>query len=431
MKSVFLILTLLAAKAVSQACDAGLLDSYDLESSKYVLKEKNVVCPIAKKNCCNYQAQLQIYKKWVVNRERKKILGIYKEFRHALSNIHKVYARIEGFAQIVYDNTIDIPKSNCNKIAKTINKVLASKHEKMVAAAARKAFKFLYESRRGFYCTICDQRNHKYFNLKAETVTVGRGFCSLMIKNTLNYFLYRFVHFMKITRLYGEFMTKCNLDGRYFINRYLKHDMKFYRQNIILEETKDCKKALKTPEAFRFCAPLCQRFNPVKYDKYFEGELDKMFAFERTLVRMSDEADAAYLKKTTPKDLNIHKNPKQRILAEKKKKSKKPKKEDEDVNEISKFNQEFKTALIAPITYKFDEDLTIKHTINYDESIIGVGLDKIYELLKFKMFIDKKGVNWYIAGKTASITRGSAVNAFAKANPGGNAKELDKLLGDL
>lgn len=31
----------------------------------------------------------------------------------------------------------------------------------------------------------------------------------------------------------------------------------------------------------------------------------------------------------------------------------------EDINEISQFNKEFKTALIRPITYNFKEDLSI------------------------------------------------------------------------
>ena len=60
---------------------------------------------------------------------------------------------------------------------------------------------------------------------------------------------------------------------------------------------------------------------------------------------------------------------------------------DEDVNEISQFNKEFKTALIRPITYDFEEDLSIKHRIDFESSIVATGLDKIYDLTKFKTIV--------------------------------------------
>lgn len=69
------------------SCNKTLMDSYDIEGSWYPVPEKNAMCPMAnKRNCCNYHAQLDIYKKWFMQGERKKILELYKTYTNALGN---------------------------------------------------------------------------------------------------------------------------------------------------------------------------------------------------------------------------------------------------------------------------------------------------------------------------------------------------------
>lgn len=415
-------------------CFRRLLESYDISGSDHILPYNNRLCPLAKFNCCSYKAQLDIYKKWVVAHERKKIIDIYKEFENAFENIFDTFAKVEGLAQIAFENTIDIPKSNCNKVADAILKFKVSVLKDQVVNAAKKAFKFLYESRRGFYCAICDQRTHKYFNLRAEELMINENFCNQMVKNTMNFFLFRFVHFMKISRLYAEFLTKCDLDGKYYPHRYLKHSIKFFRRNEIMMEVNDCKKGLKAEEAYRFCNAFCTRFNPVKYDEFFEGELDKLFSYEKTLATMAEEAHEKYENDNGEKPLDMTAPQHKRMLSEAKSKSKSDvKKQDENVNEISKFNEEFKTALIRPITYSFEEDLTIKHIINFDESVLEPGLDKVFDLMKFKFVMKPKGVDFHAYGKSAGINKDSAIDAFSKLNPGNkmDKAELDKMLKSL
>lgn len=415
-------------------CDSKLLESYDIAGSFQVLPYQNRLCPMARHNCCSYKAQLDIYKKWVVTGERKKIIEIYREFKNAYKNIFDAFVKIEELAEVVYENTADYAKSNCNKIADTIMQFKASALKEQVVNSAKKFFTFIYKSRRGFYCALCDQRNHKFFNLRAEELTINKGFCSGFVENTMNYSLFRFVHFMKISRLYAEFLTKCNLEGRYFPHKYLKHSIKFFRRNEIMMEVNDCKKGLKSEEAFRFCSGYCTRFNPVKYDKYFEGELDKLFSYEKTLNSMTEEAHRKYEESQQEPALDINNpHPNGRILTEKKKKKSNVKKQDEDVNEISKFNEEFKTALVRPITYKFEEDLTIKHIINFDESILVPGLEKTYDIMKFKFNMNRRGINFYNYGRSASITRDSAIDAFTKLNPNNkmDKAEFDRLMNSI
>ncbi len=73
--------------------------------------------------------------------------------------------------------------------------------------------------------------------------------------------------------------------------------------------------------------------------------------------------------------------------------------------------------MIRPITYNFDEDLSIKHRIDYETSIVGTGLDKIYDITKYKTIVKEKGIDFYVFGKAASINKGSAMRVFKNANP--------------
>ncbi len=49
----------------------------------------------------------------------------------------------------------------------------------------------------------------------------------------------------------------------------------------------NCKASLKTPEALKYCQGYCAHFNPIVYNKYFEGEIDKLFSYEKALRNLA------------------------------------------------------------------------------------------------------------------------------------------------
>ena len=89
----------------------------------------------------------------------------------------------------------------------------------------------------------------------------------------------------------------------------------------------------------------------------------------------------------------------------------------EDINEISQFNKEFKTALIRPITYNFKEDLSIQHIISFTMSIFATGIDKIYDLATYTSTVKAQGIDFFVYGKSASINKGTAITVFQKSDP--------------
>jgi len=79
-------------------CNKTLMDSYDIEGSWDKVKDRNLICPMANKhNCCSYHAQLDIYKKWIMQGEGRKVRELYKTYASAIG---KFYQTSNG--QILY-----------------------------------------------------------------------------------------------------------------------------------------------------------------------------------------------------------------------------------------------------------------------------------------------------------------------------------------
>ena len=75
----------------------------------------------------------------------------------AYESIFETFKEVEEMAETVRDNTSDnVDGSNCYKISNAIKTFNAYAYKDLVLKKAKQAFKFLYEARRGFYCSICD-----------------------------------------------------------------------------------------------------------------------------------------------------------------------------------------------------------------------------------------------------------------------------------
>jgi hypothetical protein len=407
-------------------CDRYIMESYDLDGRETQSEAKNIICPGVSANCCDYRAQLQIYKKFVVANEGERIKKFYDEFSKAYELIFESFTEIEDLAKTIRERTEEIPNSNCNKFAKTIEFVKVSRMYPKFKLSVKKAYDFLLKSRQGFYCSLCDAKTHEFFNITTKEMKTSWGFCGKMVEETMNYFNFKYNYFLKFSRLYSEFVAKCDLRGIYRKNKFIKNEMKFYRQDKIVGSLAKCEKGFERPGAMNACASFCKRFNPVKYDEFLEGEIDKLFTYQNTLKHMIIKKKEKYEKDIKAEE-DFHKS--ERKLQEVKE-VKQTVRLDEDENQINSFNKAFKTAFVRPITYNFDHDLQIKFHVNFDESLFAGGVERLYDLVDFKTIIKKKGINFYNYGEMASIDKDAAMKVFEKLNPN-NAKaenEFNKML---
>lgn len=270
-----------------------------------------------------------------------------------------------------------------------------------------------------------------------------------MIQETMNYYIFIYHYFMKISRLYATQLVKCDLRGIYFPNRYIPHHIKFFRRNEIFMTINTCKTNLTNPTALKNCEGYCSLFNPTTYNKYLEGDLNKYFAYQMSIDNMSKKLQEDY------DEENKFKGPVSgRLLADQFKKIRKAAKKtskgrilaedklshpdfdqdgkmNEDVNVISQFNKEFKTALVRPITYNFNEDTTTQHQVDYEASLYNMGIDKIYNLPKYRVVLREYGIDYFTISQGAVINKNNAIKVFQKIDPSNldaGARELMNVL---
>ena len=427
MKTALMLFVLFLSANASKECNPFLLESYDIPGARQVQKDLSLMCPAVKNNCCTKKAELKIYQKWVINKERTKILDVYKEFINTFNNIFDTYERIEKFADIIYETTMDGRSPNCNKMAKAISEFEASKLKTQVLEAAKKAFKFLYESRRGFYCSLCEQENQKFYDLDSMKIASSSSFCAEMVTKTFNFYIFKYEYFMKVSRLYGEFMTKCDLYGHYNQSAHLTYTMKFFKEKETLAEIKKCREGLATEDAYEKCADYCEHFHPIRYDQMLEGQLGQLYEYEKKLRRLADKKEKIFNLKTKVNEINAIFSSKKRLLeeappaekpAENAEGEEGPKEEEDPEegggNEITNFNKEFKTNLVRPVTYDFDNDILKKHMMDFEEPIVDVGVARKFKLVEFGMVSQVIGVNFSVFGRSAAINKENAITIFGE-----------------
>ena len=192
-------------------------------------------------------------------------------------------------------------------------------------------------------------------------------------------------------------------------------------------------------------------FNPVTYHQYLEGDLNKYYAYAMTIKNMSNKMQEDYDEDNRKKSekISVHGRLLESTLKKLRNKYKKTKrtnqrilsatklehadfnsegKMDEEVNVISQFNKEFKTALIKPISYKFEEDTSIRNQIDYKKSLFIMGLDKYYNLPEYRTVVKPQGVNFFTYGEGAAITKNNAIQVFQKSDPNNANLGEDALL---
>jgi len=365
---------------------------------------------------------------------------IYNSFKKVVNEIYQVFDGIEKKAADVQDLTKLFEKSNCRKMAETILSVKASKLLDKIKKQAKKTFKFLFNSHKGFMCSICDAKTFDYYNYFTNEITVSKGFCKAMVEKTLSYYINRYVHLPQVTRLYGQFMVNCNADGYYNPFKYLRKQEKLYKRARFVSQLISCRKNLKEDMSVDYCTDFCENFHPNRLDKYLEGELERLSAFLNSMKRK-----VTLYTKVEKADMEIHKDPeyketldkakvdvfssakRKRVLGEVLKRS--PyKKLKEDISELNRFNKTFRTSLLKPISYRFKEDLSIKVKVNYDEPIVPNGVEAIYDVNDFISVFNKNGVHFYRYGESASFDRETASEVFENiTEPEEEFKKIMKL----
>lgn len=65
---------------------------------------------------------------------------------------------------------------------------------------------FLKQTHNGFYCSICDSEFYKYIDFEKQTITYSKNFVAKFMKNTMNFFLFKYVFLPEALELISNFL---------------------------------------------------------------------------------------------------------------------------------------------------------------------------------------------------------------------------------
>jgi len=399
-------------------CNQLFMESFDVLGQQNVSPDRNYICPGVQSNCCSLQTQLDIYKKWIISGEKKKIKNFYAEFPKIFDRIYAAFEQVEVLAEKVLDATLGVAGSNCHRFASVITQNRPSQIREKVVTSSRIATNFLFKAREGMYCSLCDADNHSFYNNTDFTMTMSSQFCAKLVENALPYFIFKYQYFVKISRLMAQFLSTCSQRGEYRPTRFVRNDLKFFRHKEFEGHLRTCKSGVLKPGAINACQGFCSRFNPIRYDLSMEGELDKLASYA-TFVERQIRLMKLEERRTLLAEKQEHKEPERRRILEINDEQKIVRKEklDEETDELIAFNRQFQTALLRPVPYRFKSDLAIKYNVQFDEPIIRTGFERIFDVVEFRSRFADNGIDYNSYGQMINIDREVAMKIFEIINP--------------
>lgn len=77
---------------------------------------------------------------------------------------------------------------------------------------------FFFDSYKGFYCSLCNYENHKYFNLEKNEVVFSEKYCRDIVEHTLPNLMFFHIHINKYLNLISKFLLSCDFKGDYQVD---------------------------------------------------------------------------------------------------------------------------------------------------------------------------------------------------------------------
>ena len=164
-------------------CKKDLLFAYGIENPGYI-KAPGMLCKHRlKESCCSRTAESQLLEKWI-NEDRIRMTQNIDGYLHILKGVFDYYEDIILFAKYVHMNPYS--KDYCMQSSRMLIMSYMKKGEiEEFIENLTQAYKFLKDSRKGFYCSLCDVDYQKFFDTNAKKIIFKTSFCQELVENTI------------------------------------------------------------------------------------------------------------------------------------------------------------------------------------------------------------------------------------------------------
>lgn len=280
----FFLVAIASAEKNPVLCTTKILQNYGVEGITLSVNYKTILptmqndyCPSIQDSCCTRDDFEKANRMWL-----EKIENI-KRYVTKIFKIYRNLSMIQSALLNVYDSIPESQKKSkkCSKIDATFfNSVIQHDEVYQYLESALQTFVFL---QKGFYCTICDAKTHKFFEedrtFSRKVLMISREMCSDLI-----FFFKEFI-FNKISFLDPFIETLGHLNS--CLGETEPKPRKF-ETNVNYQTVMSCLKENKN------CDFICKEFRFGTSSDLFIGQTDKYFdMYERTRKLLSNYGKGA------------------------------------------------------------------------------------------------------------------------------------------
>lgn len=91
----------------------------------------------------------------------------------------------------------------------------------------------LNTSYKGFYCSLCKQENHAFFNTEDKKIIYSEKFCRDIVEDSLSNLLFFHVDIVKYANLVSKFLLSCDNKGNFEADLEIPSDAIFVYDDMV------------------------------------------------------------------------------------------------------------------------------------------------------------------------------------------------------
>lgn len=265
-----------------KTCNKVLLMNYfvdgHIEAEEIPLDEPINACPEIRHSCCTRE-EVEKMQRFFIDEQLPKYAKRYYLLRKIARVIMRNYTQ---FNDLAYDQMkIQGADPICHKSAETVIFTPIGKHfVNTFLKKLEKAHKWILTAKSGYFCSVCNQRNHHTI-LEYDQIIFQREFCQSMIDNTFDFVS---IFYMNIADWLNSVIDLLQCDkhhGKFSEEVELEHFGMGPRGKEII---KDCIKKEQS-----FCASYCSEFEFSENESFLDISLPRLTAlYDFIMFRMND-----------------------------------------------------------------------------------------------------------------------------------------------
>jgi hypothetical protein len=272
------------AVANAKGCNRALLQTYSMTGLDVPAIDKIEMCPSITRTCCLKQDQQILFTNFVHGGEYQAVVDHYTKVVGAYYGLIEKLVEVQEFAHGVKNNIVK-KIANCKLLAERIGNFEISQVREQIRQNLNKLQDFFQTTYSGFYCTICNFDNHKYFDMTTQTVFFSEKFCRDIVENTLHTLLLFHVDIVKLVNLVTKFISSCDFTGTFNLDAVSPSNYTFSVINDNMQNLQACRDNRNKREWFSYCKDICTNFNIATFSEYFQPNVKLIASYTAYLTK--------------------------------------------------------------------------------------------------------------------------------------------------